>query len=64
MPFETIKEILMRRDNLSEEEADDLINEAKDALIDYLECGLTEQAYEVCSDFFGLEPDYIDELIF
>lgn len=35
--METIKQVLMRRDNLSAEEADDLIQEAREALRDYLD---------------------------
>lgn len=61
--METIKQILIRRDSMSEEGADDLIKEAKEALQGYLEEDDHESALDICSEFFGLEPDYLDELI-
>jgi len=57
----SIKEILMDRDDMSAEEADDLIQEAKDDLNDRLEAGETPE--DICEEWFGLEPDYITELI-
>ena len=60
---ETIKEILMARDNMTEQEADALIEQAKEELQTLLAEGNTEAAYEICSDMFGLEPDYLMELI-
>lgn len=62
--METLKEVLMRRDNLTEEEADELIFDAKELLKEYLEKGDIQAAEDICSDQFGLEPDYLDELIF
>jgi len=61
--METIKEILMRRDGISESEAEDLINDAKEELYELLEQGNTEEAYDICQTHFGLEPDYLMELI-
>ena len=58
---ETIKEVLMRRDSLTSEEADILIAEARDDLYDRLEKG--ENLEDFCEEWFGLEPDYIDDLI-
>ena len=59
---ETIKDILMKRDNMSAEDADDLIHEAACDLQLRLEEGDISGAEEICSDYFGLEPDYIFEL--
>ena len=59
----TIKEILMKRDGLSEHEAQSLIDKAKDALHNYINGGDLMGAEEVCKEFFGLEPDYIFELL-
>ena len=61
MENETIKDILMRRDGMTEEEALDLIQQAK---LD-LEEGLSNEKpdYNICEKWFGLEPDYIDELL-
>jgi len=60
---ESIKDILMRRDNLTSDEAQNLIDEAKEAMNEYLDNNDMESAYNVCSEYFGLEPDYLDELI-
>ena len=59
---ETIKDILIRRDGMTKEEALDLIKQAK---ID-LEQGLSEGEpdYDICEKWFGLEPDYLDELLY
>ena len=56
---ESIKQILMRRDGMSAEDADELIEEAKEAVIE------GQDPEEVCQEFFGLgfEPDYIWELL-
>lgn len=61
--METIKEVLMRRDNMTATEADDLITEAKEQLQRYLAEGNMCDAEEICNEFFGLEPDYVLELI-
>lgn len=60
---ETIKQILMRRDSMSAQEADDLIQEAIDALNAHLENGDFFLAEEICAEYFGLEPDYLTELL-
>ena len=60
---ESIKEVLMRRDKISAKEADDLIAEAKEEMHNRLEAGDMEGAEEICADYFGLEPDYLMELI-
>lgn len=58
-----IKEVLMHRDGISEEEADDLIEQAKEDLRERLEAGEgAEDPAEICMDWFGLEPDYLEEL--
>ena len=58
-----IKQVLMKRDGMTYEEADNLIDEAKEALQNYLDEGDFFGADHVCEEFFGLEPDYLDELI-
>ena len=63
MPRETIKEILMRRDNMSETDAQALIDEATTALNDYLTNGDMDLAENICEEYFGLEPDYLDEIM-
>ena len=54
----------MERDGLTSGEADDLIADAKEALEEAVMSGDLELAEEVIADYFGLEPDYLDELIF
>jgi len=61
--METIKQILIRRDNLSPKEADNLIEEAKETLFSCIDEGDTERAENICEEFFGLEPDFLFELI-
>ena len=59
--MESIKQVLMRRDGISAEEANDLIDLAKDDLHSRLNSG--EYPDEICAEWFGLEPDYIMELV-
>jgi len=61
--MEGIKEILMRRDGMSEEEAEDHIFDARETLREYLDLGDIEAAEGICNEFFGLEPDYLMELL-
>ena len=51
----------MRRDGMSEEEAEDLIQEVREDLMERLEDG--ELPFDICAEWFGLEPDYLDELL-
>lgn len=59
---ESIKMILMRRDGMTDFEADELIEEAKEAFFDYLNNGEQDLAENVCEEYFNLEPDYLDQL--
>ena len=61
--MKTIKQVLMRRDGMTDIEADELISEAKEQLQEYLANGDIEAADNICEEFFGLEPDYIMELL-
>lgn len=56
MPNETIKQILMRRDSLSEDEADECIAYARTRV------AKGDDPEEVLADELGLELDYIFEL--
>ena len=56
-----IAEILMKRDGLSREHAEDMVEEARESLYERLEDG--EMPFNICGEFFGLEPDFIDELM-
>lgn len=53
----TIVEILMERDCMNQQEAEDLLADARNAVAD------GDDPEEVLADWFGLEPDYIFSLI-
>jgi hypothetical protein len=59
--METIKEVLMNRDGMTEREADIAINDAKKELRERIANG--DEADDICSELFGLEPDYIFDLL-
>jgi len=61
--MDDLKTTIMRRDDISSEEADDQIAEAKAQLMEYLEEGDSCSAQDICEEFFGLEPDYLFDLI-
>jgi hypothetical protein len=52
-----LKRILMERDELSSKEADELISQARQMILD------GEDAEEVLYEEFGLEPDYLFDLL-
>lgn len=60
---EDIKSVLMARDGITAEEAQRQIAEARAELMDRLASGDIDGAYETCMDEFGLEPDYLEDLI-
>ncbi len=61
--MKTIKEILMGRDGLSENEAVLIIGVAQERLQEYLDDGDLDSAGNICEEFFNLEPDYLMELL-
>ena len=62
MALEPIKNILMRRDQITAQEADEIIEEAKSALADMIATD-TGDPFNICEEYFGLEPDYIDQIM-
>jgi hypothetical protein len=60
---ERIIKILMRRDKFTREEAEDQVQEAKKELQMLLDNGDLNEAYDICETWFGLEPDYLDDLL-
>ena len=60
--MKTIKKVLIERDDMTEIEADKLIKDAKEDLHERLAQG--EMPEGICEEWFGLEPDYLDELLF
>jgi hypothetical protein len=61
MPEQNIQQVLMERDGLSALEAAQLIEDAREDLAQKLEQG--EMPDDICEEWFGLEPDYIMELL-
>ena len=57
----SIKKILMERDGMTEAEAEDLIEQAREDMMERL--GEGEMPDDICEEWFGLEPDYIMELM-
>jgi len=58
-----LKQVLMDRDGLTEEEADEQIKEARGQLQEYLAEGDICAAEDICEEMFGLEPDYVMDLM-
>ncbi len=52
-----IVRILMRRDGMERDDAEDLLQDAREAVED------GEDPEEILADWFGLEPDYVFDLI-
>ena len=59
--IKSLLQVLVERDGMQEEEAKKLIKEVKEVLLDRIENG--EDAYDICEEYFGLEPDYLNDLI-
>ncbi len=57
-----IVETLMQRDDLTREEAMEVVQELQDNLSELLANGEMDEAYNICEQV-GLEPDYLDDLI-
>ncbi len=57
MPRETFDEVLKRRDHYTDEE----ITEARHEILDRIGDG--EDAFDII-DEYGLEPDYLEDIIF
>lgn len=56
-------QVLMERDIISYNEACLKIYEAQQALFMYLEGGNYFDAHCICDEYFGLEPDYIMDVV-
>ena len=60
MPSESLKQVLMRRDKLTEAEAEKAIVTAREELFNDMD---NNDPDEILMSHFGLEPDYIFDLI-
>lgn len=61
--MKTLIQVLMERDGLTKYQAIQQVKEAYDLFQDYLETGELGLADDICQDEFGLEPDFIFDLI-
>ena len=61
--MKSLKEVLMRRDNMTAQDAEELIQEAREDLHDRLAADEFVDDADFMAEWFGLEPDYIMELI-
>ena len=57
-----LKLVLMKRDEITSDEADDLIKAAREELFELIDQGEIEEAENICEYHFGLEADYIMDL--
>lgn len=56
-----VVQILMKRDDLTEQEATELLDECREALAD---CNYDpEESQDIIQDYLGLEPDYIFDIL-
>ncbi len=56
-----IVQILMNRDDLTEQEATELLDECREALAD---CNYDpEESIDIIQDYLGLEPDYVLDIL-
>jgi len=60
----TLKEVLMERDGNTAEKAEARIAAAKKEVVRHINAGHFDKAESVCERRFGLEPDYLDYLIY
>ena len=59
----SLKQTIIKRDNITAEEADKQIAAAKEEFYILLEEGDFDGAYDICATYFGLEPDYIFDVV-
>jgi len=62
--MDSITEVLMRRDGLSEEEAKREVDDFKDSIEDSIMSGNLEDIEDALMNDFGLEPDYLMDILF
>ena len=59
---DSIKKFLVEKEGLSEKEASTQVSEARKELMKRL--GNGEMPLDLCEELFGIEPDYLEELIY
>lgn len=61
--MDNLKKVIKRKFGYTDVEANNQIAEARQILQAYLDEDDQESAFNVCEECFGLEPDYLEELI-
>lgn len=61
--MERVVRLIMKRDDLSYEDAKTEVSNTVDEMYEALESGDSDQAEEILMDNLGLEPDYIPQLL-
>ncbi len=61
--IDTIEEVLVKRDGMSMADAKDYVDQCREELNERIEDGDFIDAMDICAEYFGLEPDYLDQLI-
>ena len=59
----SIVEILMRRDGMSQLEAENLVEEVKDEVMEAAMRGVYQECEDILASELSLEPDYLDFLL-
>ncbi len=58
-----IVEILMRRDGISQLEAENLVEECKEELWSAAARGSYQECEDIIYSYLGLEPDFLDRML-
>ena len=58
-----VKKILIDRDEMSEQEADEYIDECMSEIYEMIEEGDYLEVEDAFADMFGLEPDYLLDML-
>lgn len=58
-----LKQTIMQKYDWDENEADSAIEEAKTMMDEYLNDDDQESAFNICEEMFGLEPDYLFDIL-
>lgn len=61
--MQEIIDILMRRDGITRNEAQNLIDECVDEMFDCFYTGDYQACEDIVASYLGLEPDYLDILL-
>lgn len=62
--MEHITDVLVRRDGISEEEAEKQVSDFREEIEDLIMDGDLEGIEDALMDDFGLEPDYLMDVLF